>query len=82
MNNEQSFKYEMNQCGYDVDNAKSDNEQQVINVAKCMWRSQQNRLDDAERRAATAEWLARKFRLAQERPAQQGRYDQPEASDA
>ncbi len=41
-----------------------------------------NRLDDAERRAATAEWLARKFRLAQERPAQQGRYDQPEASDA
>ena len=41
-----------------------------------------NRLDDAEHRAAAAERLASIFRLAQEHLAQQGRSDQPKASDA
>lgn len=43
------FKKEMAECGYDVDNHTSSEQRQVINVARCMWNSQQMRLDNYAR---------------------------------
>lgn len=47
-----AFKNEMRECGYDVDKPANEGHRQVINVAWCMWKSQQRRIDMAHEKIA------------------------------